>query len=103
MRQRRLAALCLMISTAFAAATATPAQAAAVDYVALGDSYSSGVGAPGTTGLCMRSPQGYPQLWADAHAVASFRTLACGGAVTDNVRDLQVPFMSSGTDVATLT
>lgn len=103
MRQRRLAVFPLILSMALAGFLASPAQAATVDYVALGDSYSSGVGAPGASGLCMRSPQGYPQLWADAHQVASFRTAACGGAVTDNVRDLQVWALNSGTDAVTIT
>ena len=103
MRQRRLAALALLVSTVVVGSVAAPARAASVDYIALGDSYASGVGAPGTSGLCMRSPNGYPQLWADAHAVSSFRTVACGGAVTDDVRYLQVLALTSSTDVVTVT
>ena len=106
MRQRRLAALGLSLAvlfTGFTGFVAAPAQAASVDYVALGDSYSSGVGAPGVSGLCLRSPLGYPQLWVNTHQVASFRTAACGGAVTDNVRDLQVWALGSGTDTVTIT
>ena len=103
MRQRRLAVLTMAVSFLFAGFLAAPAQAASVDYVALGDSYSSGVGAPGLSGLCLRSRQGYPQLWADSHAVASFRTAACGGAVTDDVRNLQVWALNSGIDAVTIT
>jgi lysophospholipase L1-like esterase len=103
MRQRRLAALSLTLTLLFTGFLATPAQAAAGDYVALGDSYSSGVGASGASGLCLRSPQGYPRLWADSHPVSSFRTAACAGAVTDNVRDLQVWALNAGTDTVTLT
>ena len=45
--------------------TGTPAQAApAVHYVALGDSYSSGVGAGSTSGSCAQSPNAYAPLWA---------------------------------------
>jgi lysophospholipase L1-like esterase len=103
MRQRRLTALTVLAAAMLVGSVAAPARAAAVDYVALGDSYSSGVGAPGTSGLCQRSPQGYPQLWAAAHAVASFRSVACGGAVTDDVRYLQVLALNPGTDLVTLT
>nr|MDT0665447.1 SGNH/GDSL hydrolase family protein [Micromonospora sp. DSM 115978] len=61
-----------------------------VDYVALGDSYSSGVGAPGGVGACFRSPQGLPALWAASHEVSSFRDASCAGAVTGNVQGSQV-------------
>jgi len=106
MRQRRLAAFPLIISMLVAGLLAVPAsqaQAATVDYIALGDSYSSGVGAPDLSGLCLRSPQGYPQLWADAHSVASFQTEACGAAVTATVRAFQLWSLNSGTDVVTIT
>jgi lysophospholipase L1-like esterase len=106
MRQRRLAALSLlmtMLLTGFLMSPAAPAQAASVDYVALGDSYSSGVGAPGTSGLCMRSPQGYPRLWVNTHQVSSFSFAACGGAVTDDVRNFQIWALNSGTDSVTIT
>jgi lysophospholipase L1-like esterase len=83
---------------------ATPANAASsVDYVALGDSYSSGVGAPGQTGSCLRSPNGYPGQWAAAHSPKSFTNLACSGATTDDVLSTQVPALSSGADLITLT
>ncbi len=106
MRQRRLAVLSLlttMILTGFLVTPASPAQAASVDYVALGDSYSSGVGAPDLRGLCLRSPQGYPPLWAQTHQVSSFSFAACGGAETDSVRHFQIWALNSGTDAVTIT
>jgi lysophospholipase L1-like esterase len=106
MRQRRLAALSLSLTLLVAGlltGPASPAQAAAVDYVALGDSYSAGVGAPGLSGLCLRSPQGYPKLWADAHAVSSFDNATCSGAVTADVRHFQIWALNSGTDAVTIT
>ena len=106
MRQRRLAALSLLLTTlltGFLVSPASPAQAAAVDYVALGDSYSSGVGAPGLSGLCLRSQQGYAPMWADDHDVSSFSFPACAGAVTDDVRHFQIWSLNSGTDVVTIT
>jgi lysophospholipase L1-like esterase len=83
---------------------AAPAAAAStVDYVARGDSYSSGGGAPGQTGLCLRSPNGSPARWASRNAPKSFTNLTCGGAVTGDVRSLQVPFIPGGTDLISIT
>src|SRR5205814_9730484 len=63
---------------------AAPAQAASsVHYVALGDSYSSGVGAGGydlSSRICSRSPRSYTALWARSHHLASFTPVASGGA-----------------------
>jgi lysophospholipase L1-like esterase len=63
------------------------AQAAGTVYAALGDSYSSGVGAGsyGSSGSCYRSSKAYPQLWANAHSGTSFTFLACSGARTGDV------------------
>ncbi|HEX5493047.1 MAG TPA: SGNH/GDSL hydrolase family protein [Mycobacteriales bacterium] len=83
---------------------APPAQAAStVDYAALGDSYSSGVGTSGATGSCLRSPQGYPQLWVNTHAVSSFQFAACSGATTDDVLANQLTALSAGTDLVSIT
>ena len=49
---------------------AIPAQAAGSRYVALGDSYSSGVGSGSyisSSGSCLRSTLAYSQLWANTH------------------------------------
>lgn len=80
------------------------AQAAApVDYVALGDSYSSGTGAPPYGGgLCLRSPRGYAQLWADTHAVSSFAHVACVGATTASMSD-QFSALGPETDLVSIT
>lgn len=59
---------------------------AAVDYVALGDSYSSGVGAGSYDGSsCKRSSRAYPALWAAANSPSSFDFAACSGARTGDV------------------
>jgi lysophospholipase L1-like esterase len=65
----------------------TAASAAAANYVALGDSYASGVGAGsyGSSGSCKRSSNAYPQLWANAHAGTTFTFVACSGARTGDV------------------
>ena len=105
-----IAALLLSVPAAgtahAAAASRAPAARLAVaagdDYVALGDSYSAGVGAPGMSGLCLRSEQGYPPLWAEEIDAGSFRTVACFGAETDDVRTLQTWALGPSTDVVTL-
>jgi lysophospholipase L1-like esterase len=107
MRSRLFRLVCLALPTAAAVLFAGPAAAAApVDYVALGDSYSSGVGAGGydpLSGLCLRSPRSYAPMWAQSHAVSSFWFVACGGATTDDVRNYQLWFVNSGTDLVTIT
>src|SRR5919112_2718902 len=65
----------------------------AVDYVALGDSYSSGVGTgvyDSASGACARSPLSYPPLWAAEHRPASFGFVACSGAKTADVMANQI-------------
>ncbi|MDG4799677.1 SGNH/GDSL hydrolase family protein [Micromonospora sp. WMMD980] len=80
------------------------ARAATVNYVALGDSYSSGVGAgPYDLSTCLRSQKSYAPLWAAAHVVTSFRFPACGGAVTADVLNNQVGQLSSTTTLVTIT
>jgi lysophospholipase L1-like esterase len=103
MSRRTTVLACLV--TSFLLIPAAPAMAAAddIDYIAMGDSYSSGVGAPGQAGLCLRSPRSYTTLWADRNDPASFRSVACGGAETGDVRTWQVPALSSRTDLVSLT
>lgn len=83
----------------------TPAQAAAtVNYVALGDSYSSGTGAGSyDSSGCTRSSKAYAPLWAAAHSPASFRFVACSGAVTADVRNNQLSALDSDTTLVTIT
>src|SRR6478735_6162761 len=80
-----LTAAALSVTTLVAA---TQANAAGVNYVALGDSYSAGVGSGSYTsdsGSCSRSTKAYPYLWKAAHAPTSFAFVACSGAKTDDV------------------
>lgn len=89
------------------AATANAAQqAAAGGYVALGDSYSSGVGAGSyisSSGSCNRSTKAYPYLWNAAHAPSSFDFTACSGARTDDVLANQLGPLNSTTALVSLT
>jgi lysophospholipase L1-like esterase len=92
----------------FAAVTAAPAAEAAslVQYVALGDSYSSGLGAGdyiSSSGSCDRSTRAYPEQWADANAPASFVSVACAGATTGDVLSSQVSALSASTTLVSMT
>lgn len=87
-----------------ARATPRPAAAAAAPgaYVALGDSYSSGVGAGSylpEAGACLRSRRAYP--YGLGRPVTSFR--ACGGARTADVRNGQLSRFPSDTRLVTIT
>ncbi|CAL9375512.1 SGNH/GDSL hydrolase family protein [Streptomyces sp. enrichment culture] len=111
MKTSRVAALAssLFLGAALTLTGAGAAQAdstAAVDYVALGDSYSSGVGAGAydtASGSCKRTPRAYPALWAAANAPSSFAFTACSGAKTTDVTAGQLGPLNSGTDLVSLT
>jgi lysophospholipase L1-like esterase len=86
----RPAHLIASVVTAAAAviALANPASAAPINYVALGDSYASGLGTgsyDGASGGCKRGPLAYPALYAAATAPATFKSVACSGARTGDV------------------
>ncbi|MEU9333688.1 SGNH/GDSL hydrolase family protein [Streptomyces sp. NPDC048290] len=110
MRRSRLVVLVssflLAVGTALTgAATAQGAEAAATGYVALGDSYSSGVGSGsyiGSSGDCKRSTKAYPSLWAAANSPSSFNFTACSGARTDEVLAGQLTPLGTGTGLVTL-
>ena len=102
MRSSRMPTIGILTgSTALALAlvgTAMPANAATVNYVALGDSYSSGVGAGSyysSSGSCDRSPNAYPAQWAAANSVTSFTFAACSGATTADVINNQLSALNS--------
>src|SRR5512147_512381 len=97
-----LAAACVLAGPATAPAAS---KAAAMDYVALGDSYSAGVGAGSylTSGAdCLRSSRAYPALWAAAHA-SSFSFAACNGARTGDVLADQLGALSARTNLVSIT
>ena len=81
-----------------------PAHAAAPSYVALGDSYSSGVGTrsylnDGTS--CQRSVYAFPSLIAAAKGYhLTFR--ACSGAKVTDVTSTQLSALSAGTSYVTI-
>ncbi|QTZ91148.1 SGNH/GDSL hydrolase family protein [Streptomyces auratus] len=112
MKLSRFAALtsAFFVTSALALTGASAAASAqlptATGYVALGDSYSSGVGAgsyDSASGSCKRSAKSYPALWAAAHSPSSFRFAACSGARTGDVLSSQLGPLSSTTGLVSIT
>lgn len=109
MRMPRFAALASALLLAAGAALFGAGQAtAAADfgYVALGDSYSSGVGAgnyDSASGNCKRTTRAYPALWAAAHSPQTFSFAACSGARTGDVMSGQLTPLNAGTDLVSIT
>jgi lysophospholipase L1-like esterase len=83
----------------------TASAAPPVNYVALGDSYSSGLGASSsyTGGSCDLSTSAFANLWAAANKPASFKTVACAGATTTSVISTQVPSLNAATSLVSIT
>ncbi|MFF5172038.1 SGNH/GDSL hydrolase family protein [Micromonospora sp. NPDC000089] len=109
MRRFRLVTLAASLAATLAAGLglAAPAQAAPTDrYVALGDSYASGLGAGSYTaesGSCQRSTSAYPALYNAAVQPASYRSVACAGATTVDVTGSQLAALSSTTTLVSVT
>ena len=97
----------LAVAVGVLASTSAPASAAPGDnYVALGDSYSSGVGSGDYTsesGDCDRSPNAYSALWAADNTPASYVSVACSGATTSDVIDSQLSALSPSTSLVSIT
>lgn len=97
----------LGIAAAIVVGFGLPASAASsVNYVALGDSYSSGVGAGSyiaSSGSCNRSTNAYSALWAAAHAPASYTSVACSGSTTATVNSSQLSALSASTTLVSIT
>ena len=84
--------IALPTTLALLALALAPGLAAGAEYVALGDSYSSGVGTRSyypESGGCHRSPRAYPVLVA-SRLGASLRFVACSGATADDVLSTQL-------------
>jgi len=89
-----------------AAAAPAAGAASAVNYVALGDSYSSGLGAGNyvsSSGSCDRSTDAYPEQWAGANSPATFTSVACAGATTADVLSSQVSALNTSTTLVSIT
>jgi lysophospholipase L1-like esterase len=106
MRLARTLSAATVLAAAAVLSVVVPASAAGPNYAALGDSYASGVGtddyiSDGTS--CDRSPEGYPGLWAAAHATSSFDLAACSGATTSSLLSGQLGGLSAATNLVTIT
>jgi lysophospholipase L1-like esterase len=104
--RRPRAAAIISAAVIGAALLTTPgvAQAAAPDYVALGDSYASGVGTRTyipSSGTCQRSLQSYPYVDA-ARIGANLTSVACSGARVADVTNKQLAPLNSGIDFVTV-
>ena len=102
--QPRLLASVALATLATLLAPTSPASASTPSYVALGDSYSSGVGtrsyiSDGTS--CQRSTYAYPSLVAAARGYAlNFR--ACSGAKIPDVTNTQLGALAASTGYVTI-
>ncbi|WP_097868184.1 SGNH/GDSL hydrolase family protein [Streptomyces sp. rh34] len=109
-RRIRASVVTLALAAVAALGVAGPASAtdsaAAGGYVALGDSYSSGVGAGNylsDSGDCRRSANAYPYLWQAANSPASFDFVACSGATTSSVASGQLGVLNRSTSLVSVT
>lgn len=83
-----------------------PALAATGEYVALGDSYASGLGAGGYergSGACRRSKHAHPRIVAKSLQPKAFHFPACAGATTADVLDRQLGALGPQTALVTIT
>lgn len=97
------AAVAGLISLLLTGLVAPPAHAATV-YVALGDSFASGVGTRtyyDDSGSCYRSPKAYPVIDA-ARVGATLRFKACSGADVPEVRAEQLGPLSTATNLVSV-
>lgn len=95
-----------LMSTLFAvAALAAPAAAGADRYVALGDSFSSGVGTGSYTlsSSCRRGVYAYPWLVAQQRANTSLTFVACSGATTSDLMASQIGSVTADTNIVSVT
>jgi lysophospholipase L1-like esterase len=99
-RAVRFAAL---VSTLFA--LVIPAAAGADQYVALGDSFSSGVGTGSYTlsTSCRRGVYAYPWLISQQRPSTSLTFVACSGATTNDLMANQIGSVTGTTTIVTVT
>lgn len=74
-------------------------------YVALGDSYSAGVGSGGgvSGGRCLQNGNAYPAVWSASHPDDKFIFKACSGGTTASIKRDQLRYITSGTTLITIT
>ncbi|HET7689531.1 MAG TPA: SGNH/GDSL hydrolase family protein [Nocardioidaceae bacterium] len=100
----RLRFLVVALATISVSLVGAPGAHAATTYVALGDSYASGVGTRSyysDSGSCYRSPYAYPVVDA-ARIGATLSFKACSGAKTGDVKANQLGTLTSSTTFVTV-
>lgn len=107
-RGRLLSGLVTMVIAlaGFVTVGALPAAANSgdVQYVALGDSYAAGVGAPPyADDICLQSNNGYPELLNSEKSIHLRANATCSGATTSEVADTQLSALKPGTRLVTVT
>ena len=102
-RKRYARALVLAIVALVVTLLPAPTQAAGEPYVALGDSYSSGVGTRTYIGdgTCQRSTYAFPYLLAQQKGY-TLNFQACGGAKVSDVTSKQLAALTTSTRFVTL-
>jgi lysophospholipase L1-like esterase len=104
-KRNRTICLCVLALGVLVPAASAASAAAQTPYVALGDSYSSGVGTRvfyEESGECDRSPDAYgPKIAAAKGYTLSFQ--ACSGAKTTEVNEKQLGTLSASTSLVTIT
>lgn len=99
-----LGAMFVAASAALAAPPAHAAPAQTAEYVALGDSYSSGSGAGDySDAACTRSRNAFPAKWAEANSPGAFTFAACGGATIPTVEADQLSALGPDTSLVSIT
>jgi hypothetical protein len=74
-------------------------------YVALGDSYSAGVGSGGTSsgGACLQNTNAYPALWSASHPAFKLAFKACSGKSPGMIQAQQLKAITADTTLITVT
>jgi lysophospholipase L1-like esterase len=87
------------------APTAAAGPTGTLQYVALGDSYAAGIGAPpyDLTDRCLQSNKGYPALLDPKGRIDLQVNATCPGATTTEVAVKQVPKLTPSIELVTLT
>ena len=100
-----LALVAALAASALAARPGGGGGGGADRYVALGDSYSSGVGTGSYTldSACKRSVSAYPYLLAQKRKRTSLVFVACSGATTADLLASQIGAVTSTTSIVTVT
>lgn len=104
----RLVRFCLtllVLASVAAVCAGAGRSATAYNYVALGDSYSSGDGTASYTlsSACKRSVYAYPYLYTQKHPGTSLTFAACSGAKTSDLLATQLPAVTTATTLVTMT